>query len=93
MQRTLVRALIALSLLLWLSEPLSAQPASAEQALQWQALADLYYAWDFNQPADGQRAYTTQPLRHNELALNLGLLELNYANPDLRAHLGLQTGT
>lgn len=59
----------------------------------WQAFVDSYYAWDFNQPADQNRTYTTQPLRHSDFNLNLGLLEARYQSAGLRGRLGLQTGT
>src|SRR5690606_6742924 len=35
------------------------------------AFVDGYYAWDFNRPRALDRAYTTQPARHNEFNVNL----------------------
>lgn len=71
----------------------SAASAAQADGLSWEALVDTYYAWDGNRPADGNRAYTTQPLRHNDFNLNLGLLQARYHDDQFRGHLGLQTGT
>ncbi len=71
------------------SEPVNETPAN----FHWQVFVDTYYAWDFQRPRDQNRLYTTQPLRHNELGLNLGLLHAAYENANLRGQLGFQTGT
>jgi hypothetical protein len=54
---------------------------------------DVYYAYDFNEPADGQKQYVTQTARHNEFNLNMGLLKASYDDGKLRANFGLHTGT
>ncbi|PKL76381.1 MAG: hypothetical protein CVV27_10565 [Candidatus Melainabacteria bacterium HGW-Melainabacteria-1] len=61
--------------------------------LSWNVFVDTYYAWDFNRPHDRERAFTTQPLRHNEFSLNLGLIEASYESEHVRGHFGLQTGS
>lgn len=57
------------------------------------AFIDIYYAFDFNQPADRNRAFTTQPARHNEFNINLAHLEVTLSGERIRARLALQTGT
>lgn len=54
---------------------------------------DLYYAYDFNKPADKNRSYTTQPLRHNEFNLNLATLGVTYSQENARGNFTFQTGT
>lgn len=55
--------------------------------------ADLYFAYDFNNPADKNRQYTTQPFRHNEFNLNWGFIQTNYLNGPIRSVFALHTGT
>lgn len=89
--------LMILLLLGGFSKPADAQTAEPiaqiSANVHWQAFVDTYYAWDFQRPWDQNRLYTTQPLRHNELGLNLGLFHVGYENTFLRGQLGLQTGT
>ncbi|MES2767479.1 MAG: outer membrane beta-barrel protein, partial [Bacteroidota bacterium] len=54
---------------------------------------DSYYAFDFNTPASRDRAYTTQPLRHNEFNLNFAFLDAKYTSEKVRARFALGTGT
>jgi hypothetical protein len=54
---------------------------------------DGYYAFDFNRPARFDRAYTTQPARHNEFNINLAFVEVKLDAPMYRGRLALQTGT
>lgn len=61
--------------------------------LSWDAVVDVYYAYDFNQPPGRLRAFATQPARHNEFNLNLALVRAQYATNRARASLGLATGT
>lgn len=58
------------------------------------AYAELFYAYDFNEPGNHLRQnflYTYN--RHNELNLNLGLIKANYQSDNLRANLALMGGT
>jgi len=57
------------------------------------AFIDAYYAFDFNQPADRNRAFTTQPARHNEFNINLAFIEATVSSDRFRGRLALQTGT
>lgn len=52
---------------------------------------DSYYAYDFNQP-DLKRAYTTQPIRHDQPSINLAHLEMKIQTQRLRSRLALQAG-
>jgi len=54
---------------------------------------DVYYAWDFNRPPSLDRAYTTQPARHDEFNVNLADVALALARPTVHARLALQAGT
>lgn len=54
---------------------------------------DTYYAYDFNRPPNIDRAFTTQPARHNEFNLNLAFLEAKVSANDVRGRLAVQTGT
>ena len=57
------------------------------------AFIDSYYAYDFNQPAGHDRAFTTQAERHDEFNLNLVHVEARYQSPVVRGRLALQAGT
>lgn len=54
---------------------------------------DAYYAFDFNRPASFDRAYTTQPARHDEFNVNLAFVEAKIDAPGYRGRLALQAGT
>jgi hypothetical protein len=54
---------------------------------------DAYYAYDFNKPADGNRAYAVSMHRHNEMTINLGFIDLKYSSSRLRARLVPGFGT
>jgi hypothetical protein len=57
------------------------------------AFFDAYYAYDFERPATRDRAYTTQPARHNEFNINLAFVEAKIADERVRGRFALQTGT
>ncbi len=61
--------------------------------ITWGGFVDTQYAFDFNVPASGDRAFSSQPARTNEFNLNLGFLEANLASEKLRGRLALQAGT
>lgn len=54
---------------------------------------DVYYAYSWNQPPTRDRAFTTQPLRHNETNVNLAFLSLRHEDESFHARFALQTGT
>lgn len=53
---------------------------------------DTYYAFDFNRPANYDRAFTTQPARHNEFNVNLAYLEATVRGSRTRGRLAIQMG-
>lgn len=57
------------------------------------AFVDGYYAWDFGRPRSLDRAYTTQPARHNEFNVNLAYVEAVLSGTRVRGRLAVQFGT
>jgi hypothetical protein len=53
---------------------------------------DTYYAWDFNTPKHNERAFTTQPQRHNEPNINLVHAGINLKEEKFRGRFALQAG-
>lgn len=53
---------------------------------------DTYYAYDFNNPANHERKYTTQPARHNEFNVNLAYIDATIKQDKTRGRLALQFG-
>ncbi|HQQ95001.1 MAG TPA: porin [Bacteroidia bacterium] len=69
-------------------------PISGTDGFKFSAYADLYYAYDFAQPANHLRPsflYTYN--RHNEVNLNLGYIMATYKNAFVRGNLALMSGT
>lgn len=62
-------------------------------SVAWDAYVEAQYAFDFNAPAARDRAYTTQPARHNEFNINLAHIGASLQRDKLRARISLQTGT
>jgi hypothetical protein len=54
---------------------------------------DAYYAYSFLDHPTRTRSYTTQPLKHNEFSLNLGMVEVQHRGETIRGRFALQTGT
>lgn len=72
----------------------SSDSLKTENKVTFSAYAELFYAYDFNEPGNHLRQnflYTYN--RHNELNLNLGLIKANYQSENLRANLALMGGT
>jgi hypothetical protein len=57
------------------------------------AFIDGYYAWDTGRPRAFDRAYTTQPARHNEFNINLAFVEATLRGERIRGRVALQAGT
>ncbi|MBI3296700.1 MAG: porin [Elusimicrobia bacterium] len=53
---------------------------------------DTYYAYDFQRPPLRDRAFTTQPARHNEFNVNLAFIEAVVSEDRVRGRLALQAG-
>ncbi len=71
---------------------LAAQDATAPK-IAFGGFLDAYFAYDFGKPPTFDRAYTTQPARHNEFNVNLAHLEARLDGNGIRARLALQAGT
>jgi hypothetical protein len=61
---------------------------------------DVYYAYDFNKPVSGNRGTMVNGLtgiyshnKHNEFAINQGMISLNYSSDRVRGAFSLQAGT
>ena len=71
----------------------SAAAVDTAPTITFGGFVDGYYAFDFNRPANFDRAYTTQPARHNEFNVNLAFVEAKIDAPGYHGRLALQTGT
>lgn len=54
---------------------------------------DVYYGFDFNQPANSDRPYAVSSPRHNEFNINLAYVDLKYQNDRVRARFTPGVGT
>jgi hypothetical protein len=72
---------------------LPAQDADTTARVTFGAFVDGYYAYDFSEPAERLRPFTTQAARHNEFNINLAHVSAQYTGPTTRARLALQAGT
>lgn len=54
---------------------------------------DTYFAYDFNQPADGNRPYFVSMARHNDFTINLAYIDVKYSSSRLRARFVPGFGT
>ena len=71
-----------------------AQESTSTPRFSFSAVADVFYTYDFNQPATAFRQpFLYNHNRHNEFNLNLGLLRAAVAHEKYRAAIGLQGGT
>lgn len=66
--------------------------AEPKKEISFGGFIDTYLGFDFNEPG-GERAFTTQALRHKELGLNLVFLEAKVDKERTRGRLALQSGT
>ncbi|MFY7994195.1 MAG: outer membrane beta-barrel protein [Bacteriovoracaceae bacterium] len=60
--------------------------------MKFGAFIDTYYAYDFNNPKNHEREYTTQPARSNEFNINLAYIEAVAKGEKTRGRLALQFG-
>jgi hypothetical protein len=62
--------------------------------VKFSAYLETYYIYDFNEPQNHVRPdFFYSFNRHNELALNLGLIQADYQTDKVRARIGLMAGT
>lgn len=65
-----------------------------QNRLTWSAYLDVYYAFDADQPLEGNRPpFFYNYHRHNEVNINLALIKLNYQTDRTRSNIGLMAGT
>ncbi len=72
---------------------LGAQATDTTTKIRLNGFVDAYYAYDFTRPADGERRFTTQPVRHDEANVNLAWLGVTVERQKVRARVALQAGT
>jgi len=71
-----------------------AQQDTTDSPLHFSGYAEVYYAFDFNQPEDHNRpSFLYSHNRHNEFNINLGFVKVAYQNERVRANLALAAGT
>ncbi len=67
---------------------------STKSRLIFSGYLDIYYAYDFGNPANHLRpSFTYNHNRHNEVNLNLGYAKAAYNDKGVRANLALMAGT
>lgn len=60
--------------------------------LNWRAFMDSYYAYDFDKPIGIRHDFLYNHNRHNEVNLNLALIQFDVSHKKYRASLGIQAG-
>lgn len=89
-----------LGILIFLGLPLQSfaqeDSTATSPSKQWEisGVVDLFYGYDFNQPEGKARLpFLCNHNRHNQVALNLGLVKLAYSQDRFRGNLALHAGT
>lgn len=72
---------------------LDSSSASTPSPLTVSGFIDAYYAFAFATPPAKIRAFTTQPLYHNEFSINLAFLSLAYSADRVRGRFVAQVGS
>ena len=68
--------------------------AERKSNFNWNAFLDTYYSYDFSNPANHLRPqFLFNHNRHNEVTINLALINLSYSDSTKRTNIGLMTGT
>ena len=78
-------------LILALCSLITASHAS-DLPIKFGGFIDTYYAYDFNNPHDHEREFTTQPVRHNEFNVNMAYFDAVLKQDKTRGRLALQFG-
>lgn len=63
------------------------------RVITWGGFIDGQYAYDFNNPPNGDRSFSTQPARSNEFNINLAFIEAKLETEKTRSRFALQAGT
>lgn len=91
-----MKKIIIIGMLLgtFFSKAQSSDSLKTEPKFTFSAYAELFYTYDFIEPADHLRQnFLYSYNRHNEVNLNLGLIKANYQSENIRANLALMGGT
>lgn len=86
------RSVLSATVLLYAST-LDAQSSDTTTRIRLSGFVDTYYAYDLTRPADGERRFTTQSVRHDEVNVNLAWLGITVERRQARARLAVQAGT
>ncbi|WP_294219559.1 porin [uncultured Chryseobacterium sp.] len=79
---------------LFLSKAQTSDSATVQPKLTFSGYAELFYTYDFNEPANHIRQnFLYSYNRHNEVNLNLGFVKAAYQTENMRANLALMAGT
>jgi len=81
-----------LLILFFLSFTLNSSAGAQKVQPKFGGFLDTYYAFDFNNPKNQEREFTTQPVRHNEFNVNLAYFDAVIKQEKTRARLALQFG-
>jgi hypothetical protein len=94
-QKGMVRILVlyALSAHLVFAEENASKKEEDKIPVAFGGFVDTYYAYDFNNPSNHDRAFTTQPARHNEFNVNLAYVDAKLNAERFRGRFALQAGT
>ena len=66
-------------------------PCLATASVSWEGFLDTYYAYGFREN-DGERKFTTQPLRLNEPNINLAFAGIKLEEKKVRGRIAIQGG-
>lgn len=92
-KKNLMKTLFTTFLLLIATSGFAQTDSLKKNPLSFGGYVETYYSYDFNTPADHNRPIIYSHNRHNEFALNLGLLQAEYETDKVRANLGIMVGT
>lgn len=92
--KLLLLNLVVFTTLLYAQEDSVSNPWKIAPQVELMGYVDVFYAYDFNQPATGKRQnFIYNFNRHNEFNVNLGLIQLDLKHKKYRSTLAFQTGT
>lgn len=88
------RIIVCSAGLIFLSNQFKAQDSSAAGQLKISGYIEMYYAYDFSQPANKERPdFLYSYDRHNEINLNFGFIKASYSGTRFRMNAGIMAGT
>jgi hypothetical protein len=86
---------LSVILLVFISTCVKAQGSIEKKSkFNWSAFLDTYYSYDFSKPTNHLKPqFLYNHNRHNEITINLALVNLSYSDSSKRANIGLMAGT